>query len=306
MPWSRLMNRSIDLLEDAGARERQRVPHESPRLSLRHRRTATACPLFIARAREAAARSAPAPVRVQPIAGSDYRPAPADGFEDQPTGTDVITDRALIRRHFPYLDRRDGRARSTRGAAAGSAASSSACICWSARARRACGSSRDAWSASIRRGGRVRAVTVGTHGGQQTIATPRFVNAAGPFVKPWRRLLGVDLPVFCERHTKLAFNDVLGAVPRHAPMMIWTDPGATPVVRGGARRAGQFTGAPAPARGIPRRRPWTAGGRRRESGRAADLDLRRRSRSSRRSPIVVRPAYPEILRSRDVTDRAGA
>ena len=25
------------------------------------------------------------------------------GFEGQPTGTDVITDRALIRRHFPYL-----------------------------------------------------------------------------------------------------------------------------------------------------------------------------------------------------------
>jgi sarcosine oxidase, subunit beta len=30
--------------------------------------------------------------------------------------------------------------------------------------------------------------------------------------------------VFCERHAKVALNDVLGAVPRDAPMLIWTDP----------------------------------------------------------------------------------
>jgi glycine/D-amino acid oxidase-like deaminating enzyme len=50
------------------------------------------------------------------------------------------------------------------------------------------------------------------------------VNAAGPFVKDVGRLLGVELPVFCERHAKVAFHDTLGVVPRHAPMMIWTDP----------------------------------------------------------------------------------
>ena len=51
-------------------------------------------------------------------------------------------------------------------------------------------------------------------GGAPTIATPRFVNAAGPFVGRVGRLLGIELPVFCERHAKVAFNDVLGAVPR--------------------------------------------------------------------------------------------
>ena len=35
--------------------------------------------------------------------GSDYRPAAADGFETQPTGTDVLTEPALIRRYFPSL-----------------------------------------------------------------------------------------------------------------------------------------------------------------------------------------------------------
>jgi len=73
-------------------------------------------------------------------------------------------------------------------------------------------------------GGRVRGVRVAGPGGVTSIATPRFVVAAGPFLKEVGRLVGVELPVFCERHAKVAFTDSLGAVPRHAPMMIWTDP----------------------------------------------------------------------------------
>src|SRR5262249_60094477 len=57
-----------------------------------------------------------------------------------------------------------------------------------------------------------------------SIGTPRFINAAGPFARSVSRLCGIDLPVFCERHAKLAFNDTRGAIPRHAPMLIWTDP----------------------------------------------------------------------------------
>jgi len=60
-------------------------------------------------------------------------------------------------------------------------------------------------------------------GGARTIATPRFVAAAGPLMKSVGRLLGVELPLFCERHAKVAFNDTLGAMPRSAPMTIWTD-----------------------------------------------------------------------------------
>ena len=50
------------------------------------------------------------------------------------------------------------------------------------------------------------------------------MNAAGPHVKAVGRLLGVEIPVFCERHAKVAFHDTQAVVPRHAPMMIWTDP----------------------------------------------------------------------------------
>jgi glycine/D-amino acid oxidase-like deaminating enzyme len=56
------------------------------------------------------------------------------------------------------------------------------------------------------------------------IETNIFVNAAGPFIKEVGRMLGVELPVFCEVHLKAAFNDHLGIVPREAPLMIWTDP----------------------------------------------------------------------------------
>src|SRR5262249_47693836 len=55
-------------------------------------------------------------------------------------------------------------------------------------------------------------------------STPRFVNAAGPYLGPVGRLLGVDLPVFSERHAKFAFNDVEGAIPRHAPLVLYADP----------------------------------------------------------------------------------
>jgi glycine/D-amino acid oxidase-like deaminating enzyme len=70
------------------------------------------------------------------------------------------------------------------------------------------------------RGGRVRSVTVNG----RRLETPRFVNAAGPFLAPVGALLGVTLPVFCERHAKVAFADELEALPRTAPMSIWIDP----------------------------------------------------------------------------------
>jgi glycine/D-amino acid oxidase-like deaminating enzyme len=216
-----LMNRSIDLLEQL-ARESGNVF----RLNRRGYLFATADPdrvSVLARAAEEAAALGAGPARRHAGGASDYRPAPADGFEGQPTGADVITEPALIQRHFPYL-----------------AADTLAVV----HARR-CGwfsghglgthlleRARDKGvrlvagrlEAVDTRGGRVRSVTVAARAGTTTIGTSRFVNAAGPFVADVGRRLGVDLPVYCERHAKVAFNDTLGAIPREAPMLIWTDP----------------------------------------------------------------------------------
>jgi glycine/D-amino acid oxidase-like deaminating enzyme len=55
------------------------------------------------RAAEEAAALGAGPARVHAGTGSDYAPAPPEGFEGQPTGSDVLVEPALVRRHFPYL-----------------------------------------------------------------------------------------------------------------------------------------------------------------------------------------------------------
>ncbi|MEK7702184.1 MAG: FAD-dependent oxidoreductase [candidate division NC10 bacterium] len=216
-----LMNRSIDLLDQL-ARESGNVFRMNRRGYLFATADPERVPQFIERADEAAALGS-GPVRVHRSAGSEYHPAPAHGFEDQPTGVDVITDRTLIRRHFPCLA--DDTVAVLHARRCGWFSGQQLGMYLLERAR---ASGVRLVEGRVERidtaGGRVRAVAVSASGGARTISTPRFVNAAGPFVQRVGRLLGVELPVFCERHAKVAFNDVLGAVPRDAPMMIWTDP----------------------------------------------------------------------------------
>jgi len=211
------MNRSIDLLEEL-ARESGNVF----RMNRRGYLFATAEPAraarFVESAREAAALGS-GTARIHAGAGSDYRPSPADGFEDQPVGVDVVTDRTLIRRHFPYLA--DDTLAVFHARRCGWLSGQQLGMHMLERARdkgmRLVSGRVEAITTA---GGRVSGVTVsGT-----TIATPRVVNAAGPFLAPVARMLGVDLPVHCEQHAKIAFADTLGAMPREAPMLIWADP----------------------------------------------------------------------------------
>ena len=95
------MNRSIDLLEEL-ARETDNVFRMNRRGYLFATADPARVPELVRRA-EDGARLGSGFVRIHASASSDYRPAPADGFEGQPAGADVITDPALIRRHFPWL-----------------------------------------------------------------------------------------------------------------------------------------------------------------------------------------------------------
>jgi glycine/D-amino acid oxidase-like deaminating enzyme len=216
-----LMNRSIDLMED--------LARESDNVFLMNRRGylfATAqpeqIPGYVKAAEDAAARGV-GPLRLHRSAGGDYRPSPATGYEGQPTGTDVVTDPELIRRHFPYL------AEDTLGLLHARRCG------WFSGQQLGMYMLERAREAGVRliegrvdgvetAGGRVIGAQVSGGGGRRTIGTPRFVNAAGPHVKTVGRLLDVEIPVFCERHAKVAFHDTQAVVPRHAPMMIWTDP----------------------------------------------------------------------------------
>jgi glycine/D-amino acid oxidase-like deaminating enzyme len=216
-----LMNRSIDLLEEL-ARESGNVFRMNRRGYLFATADPARVPDFLRAAREAPERGVGA-ARIHATPGSEYRPAPAEGFEDQPVGADVITDRALIRRHFPYLAEDTVALLHARRCGWFSGQQLGMYLLERAREKgvRLVEGRVEAVESA---GGRVRAVRVAGPAGNQTLAAPRFVDAAGPFLKEVGRLVGVELPVFCERHAKVAFTDSLGAVPRHAPMTIWTDP----------------------------------------------------------------------------------
>src|SRR5215468_5915566 len=168
-----LMNRSIDLLEEF-ARESGNAFRMNRRGYLFATADPAQVPVFVDRAREAETRGV-GPVRVHPSGSSDYRPAPADGFESQPTGVDVITDPALARRHFPYL-------------APDTLAVLHARRCgWFSGQQLGMYLLERAREAGVRllegrveridtSGGRVRSVRVSARGGETTIGTPRFVD----------------------------------------------------------------------------------------------------------------------------------
>lgn len=58
----------------------------------------------------------------------------------------------------------------------------------------------------------------------RVISTPVVVNAAGPMSQQLAQLVGVKLPLRASVHHKVSFKDHLGAFPRDAPMILWTDP----------------------------------------------------------------------------------
>jgi glycine/D-amino acid oxidase-like deaminating enzyme len=71
----------------------------------------------------------------------------------------------------------------------------------------------------------VRVATTESRGGEPTrIATRRVVLAPGPGLPHLSTLLGLELPVLCELHAKVTFDDALGVLPRHLPLLIWNDP----------------------------------------------------------------------------------
>lgn len=216
-----LMNRSIDLLEELARESGNRF-----RLNRRGYLFATAdparVPALIEAARDAEARGV-GPARIHRTAGSDYQPAPPEGFDGQPAGADVLVGPELVRRHFPFLVEDTVAVLHARRCGWLSGQQLGMYLLERARERGV----RLA-EGRVRRvdatGGRVRAVQVDAREGSRWIGTGHFVNAAGPFLATVGRLLGVELPVFCELHAKVAFHDSLGAMPREAPLVIWTDP----------------------------------------------------------------------------------
>ena len=217
-----LMNHSIDLMEAIARETDNRIG-----MSRRGYLFATADPGRVPALRhsaEEAGRWGAGPLRApdRRAGGPPYLPGRADGFEGQPDGADLITDPGLIREHFPYLTERTVAVLHARRCGWLSAQQLGMYLLEEAR-QHGGRLMRGEITSVDTAGGRVRGVTVGTDGGTRAIATPRFVNAAGPYLKSVGQMLGIELPVICERHLKLSFNDHLEVVPRRAPLLIWSD-----------------------------------------------------------------------------------
>ena len=217
------MNRSIDLLERIESESGGRL-----RLNRRGYLFATAEPPRIdalrAMASEAESLGA-GELRVHDGSGSSsgYVRSRPHGIEGMPTGADLITDPALLRAEFPYLD---PAAVAVLHARRCGWLSAHQLGMWMLERARECGVKliRGRVDGIDTRGGRVRHVSVTRPGELLKIATGTLVLSPGPCLAELARGLGLDLPVACERHVKVVFRDAERAVPGDAPMLIWDDP----------------------------------------------------------------------------------
>jgi len=160
--------------------------------------------------------------RFHDTASSVYTPSPEHGFDFPLTGADIVTDRGMIRRHFPCLAADTAVIAHVRRAGWLSAQQLGAVMLETIRARGVKFVRGDVAGFRVR-GNRVDAVEVTTADGRRLVEASHVVLAGGPLQSRLCALIGVTLPITAERHRKVSFQDTLGAMPRAAPMMIWLD-----------------------------------------------------------------------------------
>jgi glycine/D-amino acid oxidase-like deaminating enzyme len=222
----RLMNRSIDLLEEWAAESANVF-----RLNRRGYLFATADPARLSQFRasgEEAADLGAGPLRMHSSASRpDYRPANAEGFDDSLDGADLITDRDLIRKHFPYLNEATVGVIHPRRCGWFSAQQLGMYLLGRARERgvRLVQGRIEGIDAP---GGRFQSARLSSPSGVSAVDGGAYVIAAGPLLADAGRMMGLDLPVFAELHAKVAMADPLRVLPRHSPLLIWADPQELP------------------------------------------------------------------------------
>ncbi len=214
-----LMNRSIDIMEEL-ADESGNIFH----LNRRGYLYLTADPENISAFEQEAqtpSRLGAGPLRVycSLAEAATYQPSLPESFDGIPDGGDLFLDRAAIQEHFPYLPNTVVAALHARRAGWFSAQQLGMYMLDQARAHGVEFVKARVTGVDISQG----AVSTVHMSDNTKVATRHFVNAAGPFVKEVGAMLGLELPIHTELHLKVALRDRLGVVPRHIPMLIWTD-----------------------------------------------------------------------------------
>jgi sarcosine oxidase, subunit beta len=216
----RFMNRSIDLLAELSAESGNRFVMNSNGYAYLTADSSRAAELERG-AREVAALGA-GELRIHRGAADDP-PYPEEHFDELDSrlqGADLLLDRGQILRRFPFLAPDVVAMLHPRRCGWLSAQQLGMYLLEQGR-ERGLRQIHGRIAEVVVRGGRVEGVRLESG---ETIATPRFVNAAGPLAPEVGRLAGVELPLFNELHGKVTFDDYLGLLPRDLPLMIWCDP----------------------------------------------------------------------------------
>jgi glycine/D-amino acid oxidase-like deaminating enzyme len=220
------MNRSIDLLEGL-ARETGNAFNMNRRGYLFASADASRADWLIDMA-TTAARHGGGEARVHDHAGASYDPSPEAVFDAPLAGADILTDSALIRRHFPYLSDKTCLVAHARRAGWLSAQQLGQTMLERARAAGVKLIRGHATSLAIS-AGRVTSVTVARTGGDTvSLVAAHVILAAGPLVTELAKTAGIALPLYAERHHKISWPDTDNIIPRSAPMLIWLDPQRLP------------------------------------------------------------------------------
>ena len=223
----RLMNRSIDIMDELHREARGRLPMNRYGYLF-----ATANPGSVAAmiaAAEETSRLGAGPLRIHRNMAGDpqYIPATEQDLADAPGGADLFLDQRLIRKHFPYLTERTVALLHARRCG------------WFAAQQFGMYMFEQALAHGVRyikgrvqdvevTGNKIKWVHVSSQEGRQTIAPQKFVIAAGPLQKEVGRMIGLELPVVCEVHLKVMLSDPKHIVPRDLGLLIWNDPVSLP------------------------------------------------------------------------------
>jgi len=218
-----LVNRSIDLLE-------QWSDISDDRFGLNRRgylyatRDVSTANRFVTDAQRATEQGAGTVRTYRSLAdASTYQRSPHRGFRGVPDGADLFLDRDAIRQHFPWMHHDIVAVLHARRCGWFSGQQLGMYLLEEAKAA----------GVQLLRGrvervrqtsGVVEGVDVAcTDGTTMHIATPVFVNAAGPYAAQVGALAGAELPLFSEAHYKIAIEDTAGVIDRDTGLVILDD-----------------------------------------------------------------------------------
>ena len=218
-----LINRSIDLLEQWSDRSDDRFGLNRRGYLYATRDTATA-ERFVADAARASRQGAGAVRTYRSVASAAaYQRSPHRGFHGVPDGADLFLDRDAIRLHFPWMHHDIVAVLHARRCG------------WFSGQQLGMYLLDDAKAAGVRlvsgrvarvlqTSGAVEGVEVAcADGSTLRIATPVFVNAAGPYAMQVGEMAGAQLPLFSEAHYKIAIEDTAGVIDRDTGLVILDD-----------------------------------------------------------------------------------